>query len=170
MKIRRCTPEDTELVAKLGRETYYHTYKHLNTPSIMQAYLDEAFPHEKIRSELEDQNSHTFLLTIEEEVAAFSKVNILDSQTDLQEKEGMELQRIYVLEKYKRRGLGKTLIEHSIALGRELGCSYIWLSVWKKNPSAVSFYEKMGFHQAGTRIFKMGEELQSDYLLRREIS
>ncbi len=169
MIIRRCTTADTELVAKIGKETYYHTYHHLNTLAIMNAYLEHAFNHDTIRSELEDESSQTFILTIDGKRAAFLKINFFPSQTDLNEEEGMELQRIYVLEEFKRKGLGRTLVEYTLGLGRDHKCAYIWLSAWKKNPSAISFYEKMGFYKAGTRQFKMGEELQSDYILKKEL-
>ena len=47
---------------------------------------------------------------------------------------------------------------------------YVWLGVWEKNVNAIAFYEKMGFKQAGQHLFQIGNELQSDLIMKKIVS
>ena len=169
MMIKTCTPDDAAVLAAIGRETFYATYHHLNTPEVLKDYLDRTYDVERIRDGLSDQNSTTTLILDGGTPAAFLKVNLPPSQTDFNEADTLELQRIYVREPFKGRGYGRLLIDEAVQTANQHRCRYIWLSVWEKNPAAVSFYGKMGFHTAGTRLFDMGKELQRDLVLRYDI-
>ena len=54
----------------------------------------------------------------------------------------------------------------ALDLAREMGKSYAWLGVWDKNDAAISFYKKMGFEEAGRHPFRMGDELQTDLIMK----
>ncbi len=63
-----------------------------------------------------------------------------------------ELHRLYLLSSYRGRGLGRRLLETTIAFARERGCRRMiaWSDV--KLPDAHRLYLKMGFVQEGQRI------------------
>jgi len=65
--------------------------------------------------------------------------------------------------------MGKTLMDFALARAVELGRSWAWLGVWEKNTAAIGFYRRMGFREAGTHTFHMGGEIQTDYIMRRDI-
>jgi ribosomal protein S18 acetylase RimI-like enzyme len=46
----------------------------------------------------------------------------------------------------------------------------VWLGVWEKNEAAIAFYKKMGFEEAGRHSFRMGDELQTDLVMKKVIS
>ena len=48
-------------------------------------------------------------------------------------------------------------------------CDVIWLDVWKENPRGIAFYRKWGFEIVGEQGFQMGEELQEDWIMVREL-
>ena len=43
---------------------------------------------------------------------------------------------------------------------------YIWLGVWQENPKAIQFYTKNGFEVFDQHVFKLGDEEQTDFLMR----
>ncbi len=45
---------------------------------------------------------------------------------------------------YRKNGIGKSLLDHAAAYGKEKGCRYLMLNVWEFNESAVKFYENYG--------------------------
>jgi ribosomal protein S18 acetylase RimI-like enzyme len=47
--------------------------------------------------------------------------------------------------------------------------AYIWLGVWEKNERAINFYKKNGFVTFDTHIFKLGNEAQTDYMMKLEV-
>ena len=51
---------------------------------------------------------------------------------------------ICVDEAARGRGAGRALYEHTLAFARELGCYNVTLNVWRCNPGAMAFYEKLG--------------------------
>jgi diamine N-acetyltransferase len=46
---------------------------------------------------------------------------------------------------------------------------FVWLGVWEKNLAAISFYEKRGFHKMGSHSFRMGDEIQNDVIMKKEV-
>ena len=42
-------------------------------------------------------------------------------------------------------------------------------SVWEKNEKALKFYKKNGFYEIGTHTFVMGEDVQTDYIMRKDM-
>ena len=45
----------------------------------------------------------------------------------------------------------------------------IVLAVWENNPRAIAFYRKCGFTVTGAQPFVLGTEVQTDYVMTREL-
>ncbi|MEK9173682.1 MAG: GNAT family N-acetyltransferase [Patescibacteria group bacterium] len=52
---------------------------------------------------------------------------------------------VVVAEEWRRRGVGKILVERAIMLAREYQCDYVQLTTTKGNVAACKFYEAIGF-------------------------
>lgn len=62
-----------------------------------------------------------------------------------------EIQGIYLLDAYQRRGLGRKLMEYGLEELRAKGFRTAGLWVLAENTQAIGFYEKMGFRFSGRR-------------------
>jgi ribosomal protein S18 acetylase RimI-like enzyme len=51
------------------------------------------------------------------------------------------------------------------AAAREFGGQHLWLSVWERNPRALSFYKKEDFVDVGSADFYVGSDRQTDRIL-----
>jgi ribosomal protein S18 acetylase RimI-like enzyme len=71
--------------------------------------------------------------------------------------------------KFQGKGLGRALIEHAIKIAWEKKKTYIWLGVWEKNEKALAFYQKHRFYKIGTHPFFMGDDEQTDYIMRKDL-
>ena len=60
-------------------------------------------------------------------------------------------------------------MDQSIAFAEKLGKKYVWLGVWEKNEKALGFYRKNGFIEIGSHDFVMGEDVQTDLIMRRDL-
>ena len=116
----------------------------------MQAYLDGAFAEDKLRKELADINSEFYFLYCDEHLAGYLKLNEAPSQTDINDENSLEIERIYVSMEFQGTGLGRFLMEQAIAKAVKRGKEYAWLGVWEKNEKAIAFYRKNGFYEIGT--------------------
>ena len=61
--------------------------------------------------------------------AGYIKLNEAPSQSDVNDKTSLEIERIYILLKYQGEGLGALLMDKAISTARERGKEYIWLGV-----------------------------------------
>jgi ribosomal protein S18 acetylase RimI-like enzyme len=84
-------------------------------------------------------------------------------ETESNHKGALDLQRIYVLNEYKQRHIGKLLLEKAIRIAQDEGATYLWLGVWEHNTKAIAFYLKQGFVVSGTHHFILGSDTQTDH-------
>ena len=50
------------------------------------------------------------------------------------------------------------------------GKKILWLGVWEKNQRAIDFYSKWGFEKFGDQKFVLGDDIQTDWLMKKDIS
>lgn len=49
------------------------------------------------------------------------------------------------------------------------GKRYIWLGVWEHNSKAMRFYQKNGFYRISEHSFFVGDDEQTDIILRKDL-
>lgn len=167
--IRKCTVQDLDSLCKISIETFYQTFADSNTEKNMTAYLDSAYNKEKLYEELCNPYSSFFFIYVDESLAGYLKTNEYPSQTDINDIDSLELERIYILKEFQGAGLGQDLLEHTISIATEHGKKYIWLGVWEHNERAKHFYQKNGFYRIGAHSFVVGDDVQTDYVMRKDL-
>jgi diamine N-acetyltransferase len=169
INIKPCTIEDLSLLQEISYETFIETFKEQNSPENMAAYLERAFTLNQLEKELSTFSSQFFFVYFNTEVAGYLKVNTQDSQSENMGDDSLEIERIYVRTKFQKLGLGKYLINKAIEIAKEQEKNKIWLGVWEKNQNAIAFYMKLGFVQAGSHSFFMGDEEQIDFIMIKSL-
>ncbi|GJH39565.1 hypothetical protein RCZ04_01150 [Capnocytophaga sp. HP1101] len=82
----------------------------------------------------------------------------------------MEIERIYVLKSFHGSGVGQELYQKAITVAREQAVQYVWLGVWEQNPRAIRFYEKNGFVPFDKHVFVLGNDPQTDILMKKTLT
>ncbi len=168
IQIRLVSVKEVAELKALARTAFAQTFTDHNQPENVEKYLDESFTIEKLTEELNNKNSQFFFALVNDQPVGFLKVNVGDAQTELKDGDGMELQRIYVLQDYHGKSVGQALFEKAKSLAIEGGYPYLWLGVWEENHRALNFYRKNGFVPFDKHIFKMGDEEQTDWMMKLE--
>ena len=169
MKIRKINIEDLETLRNLSIQTFKETFEEVNTEEDMQKYLDENLSIEKLKTELENPNSEFYFAENNDEILGYLKLNYKDAQTEKVEENYFEIERIYVLKAFLGQKIGQILFDKAIEIGREKNLEYVWLGVWEENHRAIKFYEKNGFEIFGKHDFVLGEDVQTDLLMKMKI-
>ena len=169
MKIRKINIDDLEALRNLSIQTFKETFEEVNTEEDMQKYLDENLSIEKLKTELENPNSEFYFAENNDEILGYLKLNFKDAQTEKLEENHFEIERIYVLKAFLGQKIGQILFDKAIEIGREKNLEYVWLGVWEENHRAIRFYEKNGFEIFGKHDFVLGEDLQTDLLMKMKI-
>jgi diamine N-acetyltransferase len=167
--IKPCTIEDLSILQEISNETFNETFNDQNSPENMKAYLERAFNLAQLEKELSNISSQFFFVYFNNEVAGYLKLNSQDAQSENMGEGSIEIERIYIRSKFQKLGLGKYLMNNAIEIAVEQGKNKIWLGVWEKNENAIAFYKKIGFVQAGTHSFYMGDEEQIDFIMIKSL-
>jgi ribosomal protein S18 acetylase RimI-like enzyme len=80
-----------------------------------------------------------------------------------------ELSKMYVLPQRHASGAAAALMERALSIAADWGVHRVWLGVNRKNQRAQRFYVKSGFTISGTRTFQLGTDVESDYVMTREL-
>lgn len=169
MKIRKINIDDLETLRNLSIQTFKETFEEVNTEEDMQKYLDENLSIEKLKTELENVNSEFYFAENNGEILGYLKLNFKDAQTEKVEENHFEIERIYVLKAFLGQKIGQILFDKAIEIGREKNLEYVWLGVWEENHRAIRFYGKNGFEIFGKHDFVLGEDVQTDLLMKMKI-
>ena len=164
--IRKISIDHLYQLQKIGKTTFTETFTAHNTKEDLDKYLEESFSNEKLSSELNNPYSSFYFAEIEDNVVGYLKINFGASQTELKDNEALEIERIYVLQAYHGKKLGQALYEKAISIAKEMKVNYVWLGVWEENNKAIQFYKKNGFVQFDTHIFKLGNDEQTDIMMK----
>jgi ribosomal protein S18 acetylase RimI-like enzyme len=167
--LKKCGTEALADLQAIGIETFTDTFAAHNTPEDMHSYLDKAYDPEKLKAELSTEGSIFYFLYDGEELAGYMKFNIDAALTEDMGADSLEVERIYIRPAFKRKGLGRLLIDKAIEIARTQGKQLIWLGVWEHNVNAIAFYEKMGFVHNGSHSFFMGEDEQTDFIMTKKL-
>ncbi|MDP2067976.1 MAG: GNAT family N-acetyltransferase [Lutibacter sp.] len=166
IKIIKATQKDTELLLTIGRQTFFEKFTENNSEENMLKYAEEAYTFEKIASEVNNPNSQFYLATINNQTAGYLKINFGEAQTELQDPQALELERIYVLNEFQGKKIGQMLFEKTLELAKKAAVDYVWLGVWEENKSAIKFYEKNGMKAFSKHIFMLGNDPQTDIMMK----
>ncbi|QNQ80347.1 GNAT family N-acetyltransferase [Lactobacillus sp. PV034] len=164
-QIKRVRENQVQELQTISRLTFTQTFGADNSEADLNKYLDEAYGKDKLVKELENPNSEFYFILVDKEVAGYLKVNEFDAQTEKVDEAALEIERIYLDNKFQHRGLGLALIQLAEKIAHDKNKKKIWLGVWEKNYHAQKFYEKDGFKRFSEHTFVVGNDKQTDYIL-----
>lgn len=106
MKIKKCSLDDILDLQKIYRQTFFETFSEQNSEENMRIFLDKAYSEEKLKSEIEDKESETFLAVENQKTLGVLKINTGNAETESGLENSLEIQRIYILKESKGLGIG----------------------------------------------------------------
>lgn len=170
IEVKRVTLNEIDQLQKIGRQTFQETFSESNSEENMKNYLEDGFSTEKLTSELNDINSEFYFATLDNEVIGYLKLNFGESQTELKDNKALEIERIYVSKEFHGKNVGQILYDKAIQIANQKNADYVWLGVWEENPRAIRFYKKNGFVEFDKHIFKLGNDEQTDIMMKLQLT
>ena len=167
--IRKVELTDLESLQAIGKQTFLETFGEMNTGENMAKYLTESFNDERLSNELTNPDSVFYFAMLENQVVGYMKLNFGEAQTEMKDQKTLEIERIYVLKEYYGKGVGQVLYDTALDIARQKNAKTIWLGVWEENPRAISFYKKNGFVEFDKHVFILGDDVQTDIMMKLEL-
>jgi diamine N-acetyltransferase len=132
--------------------------------------MNEQFTREKLMQEV-GAPGNIFLLAFEgNEPVGYVRMRENNNPPELEGKETIEIARIYAIASSIGKGVGKKLMQQCLDTAREKNKELIWLGVWEHNLRAIEFYSRLGFEKFGTHVFLLGDDPQTDWLMKKELN
>ena len=170
IKIKKVSIDAIVQLQQIGKQTFFETFSEGNTEENMKQYLEKGFSIEKLTSELTDKNAEFYFALIDDNIIGYLKLNFGESQTELKDNKALEIERIYVLKDFHGKSVGQILYDKAIHIARQKNADYVWLGVWEENPRAINFYKKNGFIEFDKHVFKLGNDEQTDIMMKLKLN
>lgn len=167
--IKKVTPADLSTLQRIGRKTFIDTFAQHNTEQNMSSYLQESFSDEKLSAEINTEGSEFYFAQMGDEVIGYLKINTGASQTELKNGNSLEVERIYVDQAYHGKKVGQLLYEWAMNIAQDRKYDFVWLGVWEHNARALRFYEKNGFTPFDKHVFMLGDDVQTDIMMKKTL-
>ena len=169
IEITKVKLTEIDQLQKIGRQTFKETFSESNSEENMENYLEEGFSNEKLIKELNDKKSEFYFASLDNEIIGYLKINFGESQTELKDAKALEIERIYASKEFHGKSVGQLLYDKAIEIAKQKNSDYVWLGVWEENPRAISFYKKNGFVEFDKHIFKLGDDEQTDIMMKLKL-
>lgn len=167
--IKPCTEADLDDLRKVSIETFVETFGDQNTDEDINEYVRNSLSRAELRRQMREQESAFFFAVIDDDVAGYLKLNVGAAQTEQVGEDALKVERIYALRRFKRQGLGTLMMERAMNEAANRGLNTVWLGVWEHNVAAQRFYERLGFSVFGSHVFTLGDDEQTDLLMKRAV-
>jgi ribosomal protein S18 acetylase RimI-like enzyme len=150
----------------LGKATFLETHADSTEAADLLAFVETEHSGERYRSWLESDFAK---LWIAETVVGGSAIGYAVALVSPDAGFGVEIeiQRLYVLHRFHRSGLGRLLMKEILGAARQDGNAELFLKVQKVNRSAVDFYSRNGFRVVGEESFRVGAREYAALVMRR---
>ena len=170
IKIKKATIFDLETIQEISKQTFIETFAEVNTPENMDNYIQKNFNKEQIASEINNRDSVFYLAIFDNETVGYLKLNFGKAQTESFNEHALEIHRIYVLKAFHGKKIGQLLLDEALKIAQQAKAEYLWLGVWEENHRALQFYTKNGFVEFDKHIFTLGNDIQTDLLMKLQMN
>ncbi len=170
LTVTAATKTDVKALQFIARQTFAAAFADQNSEENMQSYLTENLSAEKLLSEINTPGSEFYLARDNNQLVGYLKLNFGQAQTDLQDPKSMEVERIYIMPNYYGKQAGLQLLDFALARARTMKMERVWLGVWEQNHRAIRFYQKHGFKEFARHPFVLGNDVQTDLLMAKQLN
>ncbi|PWT72691.1 MAG: GNAT family N-acetyltransferase [Bacteroidetes bacterium] len=161
--------KDAGLIAEMSRQTFYDSFASQNTAANMAKFMNEVFTRANLMEEVEQPGNIFLLAYLDGNPCGYARLRIEEKIPAFGGSSVIEIARIYAVKDVIGKGVGSALMEKCLVIAREKKARTIWLGVWEKNERAIDFYSKWGFKIFGSHIFMLGDDAQTDLLMKKEL-
>ena len=163
IRIRKATEADTEVLALLGRVTWFESHGHyIEDKNEALHYLNENYSIATTRQSLNNANKQFYIIYVDDLPAGYAKIELDKTNENIASPNNCKLERIYILGNFLPLKLGKQLLTFVENDAKKMKLDTMWLTVYIKNTRGIRFYEKNDFENVGELNFLVsGKEYEN---------
>jgi len=160
-EFRVCGIDDIFELQRLSQLAYSDAFYFLLNNDDVNDFVNYKYSLDNLIKEIEDSSNNFLFLDLNGKPIGYMKYIIKENC--------LEIDRLYILSKFKRLGAGLKFIDRAEKIANENNIESITLGVLEKNKPAISFYIKMGFKQYSYNNVVVGKTEYRLLLMKKEI-
>lgn len=168
VKIRSAIGSDVINVSVLKQQVWISTYAEDGIRDDFSKYVLDEYSPTKILKVIQDTSKMTLLAEINNILVGCVEINLVAEKVNETSRSGLEINNLYILERFQNQGIGKVLLDKSVEITRYLDYSVSWLTVYFKNEKAIRFYERNSFKSVGQKDFILDGKNYTNLVMVRD--
>ncbi|MEO8072774.1 MAG: GNAT family N-acetyltransferase [Acidobacteriota bacterium] len=156
LTINKVGLSDLQKLRDIGIKSYLPHYAHLWKLHGIEWYMNRCFGEEFLKNEIVNPNVEYYIIENDGENIGMMKLVLKKTLPDSKIENSLFLEKIYFVEKWLGKGIGRKLIEFALRRAAELNRECVWLTAMDTSKKPIKAYEKAGF--AINSYTNLGEE------------
>lgn len=170
VNIRPCGRDDAGALALVGQATFLETYAEVLPRADILSHCVHEHGEDRYAGWLERLDHQLWIAELAETRVGIGYAMLCPPDLPVPLRpDDRELRRIYLLSKYQGGGVGARLMATVVEAAVTAGAGRLLLGVYGENHTAMTFYARQGFTQAGERKFQVGANIYDDLVLARAL-
>lgn len=168
MILRPATPADVPALSALATDAFVAKFAMLYRPEDLAAYLAESLSEPATAAELANPGRIYCLAERDGVLLGYAKIGLACGFPDhARGQRVMELKQLYTAPAATGQGIGAALMDWAMDQFRARGADEVQISVYAENFGAHRFYQRYGFAKVADITFRVGEQLDPEFLFAR---
>lgn len=166
--LRAATLADIPALSALAIDAFKAKFAALYSAEDLATFLAEALEQGPVAAELANPARVYQLAEVEGRLMGFAKIGLTCGFPDhARGHKAMELKQLYTAADATGMGIGGALMDWAMAQFAARGADEAQISVYSENLGAHRFYERYGFEKVADITFKVGEQLDPEFLFAK---
>ncbi|MBG6055489.1 ribosomal protein S18 acetylase RimI-like enzyme [Salinibacterium sp. CAN_S4] len=172
--VRAAVQDDAGLLHAVAAETFPLACPPDADQGSILAFIAHSLSEDAFDAYLADPARELFIAEVDHLAAGYAMVVHADPTdpdvvASVSARPTSELSKLYVRAAHHGAGVAVALVDAAVRASAARGSLSVWLGVNDENERANRFYEKSGFLKVGTKRFRLGERLESDFVRERRL-
>lgn len=166
--LRAAAPADVPALSELAIDAFKAKFAQLYSAQDLATFLAENLEEGPVAAELANPTRIYQLAEVDGRLMGFAKIGLTCGFPDhARGSRVMELKQLYTAADATGMGIGSQLMDWAMDQLASRGADEAQLSVYSENLGAHRFYERYGFEKVADITFKVGEQLDPEFLFAK---
>ena len=165
MILREATAADIPAISRLATDSFVAKFGPLYSAADLAVFLDESLSEPAIAAELANPDRIYRLAEGDGALLGYCKIGLSCGFPEhARGARVMELKQLYTAPEATGQGIGGALMDWAMDQFAQRDADEVQISVYAENHGAHRFYERYGFAKVADITFKVGEQLDPEFL------
>ena len=170
LSLRLAVPGDARSLGVLGTQVFLDTYAPQGIRPLIADEVLEHFSTDAIERQLAQPRTIFIVAESAGHLIGFAQLTRSAKPPHSVAVDAIELERLYVLERFTGRGVGKRVLRESERWVASNGAPMLWLTAWIGNARALAFYAAQGYVDCGQTFYDFQGELYENRLFTKALT